>query len=219
MQFINPIEIDSDIIKLLRKIGTEYKPEIIPVIAESYAKEANCYTNVELKVAMDGGNIHYGWAIYKSLFFCEAERHAVWETNDEELIDITPNEKGFQQIMFVSDNVFIYEGQYVDNIRVNTTDNSIIDDLIIIYETLGRLYSYSKRVDDENVIVSAPVMMLISYYQELQEAYLQYIYGGGGINKVCFCGSSKIYKNCHSILLKNNSKKINALNKTLNKSK
>ena len=142
---ISPKESDKDVERLLDKMDVEFEPEIVPVHFEPYAKLHNCYVNVEEKVKIDGGLIHYGWTIYKSDILCEAERHAVWEAPNGDLIDITHSPIDFKEIMFVSDNRYVHPDQLVDNIRINITNNSLVDDFIVICENLEKLYTYGDR--------------------------------------------------------------------------
>ena len=46
MKLISPTDTDRFIEEILTKIGSEYEPEQVPVIVESYAKPHNCYLNV-----------------------------------------------------------------------------------------------------------------------------------------------------------------------------
>lgn len=204
MKLISPTDTDRFIEEILTKIGSEYEPEQVPVIVESYAKPHNCYLNVEEKIKRDGGKVHYGWTIYQSDILCEAERHAVWENEDGDLIDITPRKIDFKQIMFVPDNDFIYNGQLVDNIRINLTVNPIVDDFIIVCENLEKLYTFGQRVDDEQLDIPAPVGKLIYEYENLKAAYFTYIRSGGRPNSKCLCGGKKNYNNCHGQTLKQN---------------
>lgn len=204
MKIISPTETDKFVEKLLAKIGSEYEPEQVPVIIEPYAKLHNCYPSVDEKVKRDGGKVHYGWTIYQSDLLCEAERHAVWENEDGDLVDITPREIDLKQIMFVSDNDFVYTGQLVDNIRVNLTDNPIVDDFITVCENLEKLYTFGQRIDDEQLNMPPPVAKLIYEYENLKGAYLTYIHSGGRPNSKCICGGLKNYKNCHGQTLRQN---------------
>lgn len=218
MKLTSPAEINKYVTKLLVRIESQYEPEQVPVIVERYSSIRNCYINVAKKVELDGGRIHYGWGIYQSEILCEAERHAVWESPEEDLIDITPRETEFKQIMFVSDNDFVYSGQLVDNIRINITGNPLVDDFISLCEDLERIYSYGKRVDDDQMKIANSAMELIEHYEKLKIIYLNYIYSGGRPDKVCFCGGPKNYKNCHGKTFKKEvNENMEAVLKILNK--
>jgi hypothetical protein len=194
---ISPTEVNKHVKKILNKIASEYDAEIIPVFVEPYAKKHNCYINVEEKVKLDGGSAHYGWAIFQSDILCEAERHAVWESPNEDLIDITPREFEFQQIMFVSDNNFEYTNQLVDNKRINITGDFVVDDFIILCEGIEKLYAYGTRINDELIVIPPLLEEPLSNYESLKANYLVYIRENGTSKKTCICGGPKIYKNCH----------------------
>lgn len=193
----NPLEVNEHIEKLLDLIDSEFDPEIIPVRNEPNAKLHNCYLNVDEKVKRDGGKVHYGWAIFQSKIICEAERHAIWESPNGEFIDITPREFKFEEIMFVFDNDFIYTGQLIDNIRVNVTTNTTIDDFIKLCETLEKFYTYGVRIDDEQMIVPEPAMTFIKQYENLKLQFQLFLAQGGAPESHCLCGEKIKYKNCH----------------------
>lgn len=196
-----PDESDPFVKKLLSRIPSEYAPESVPVCLEEYARPLNCYFNVEEKVGRDGGQVHYGWSIYQTDLLCEAERHAVWEDEDGNLIDITPHEVELTHILFVPDNDFVYEGQQVDNIRVNLTTNPLVDDFILVCETVEKIHSYGRRVSDSLVELPEACGDVNVKYESWKEALLGLIKSGGRPHKTCFCGGLKNYKNCHGSLL------------------
>jgi hypothetical protein len=195
--FISPKEENIFVKKLLNKIKSEFEPEQVPVRIEKYSERLNCFGNVDQKVELDGGKVHYGWAIYQTNILCEAERHAVWENENEELIDITPREIEFDQIMFVSDNDFEYRGQIIDNYRVNITKNKVVDHFIKVCETLSEFYSLGTRKDDWELEIEPHVGKVIYEYEDLKSQLELYIINGGDLRTKCICGANKNYKNCH----------------------
>ncbi len=204
---ISPIETNEFIDKILAKIGSEYEPEQVPVKIEPYAKIHNCYIDVEQKVKLEGGSIHFGWAIFQTDILCEAEHHAVYELENGDLIDISPREFPFESIMFVPDNKAKYTGQSIDNVRINITENVVVDDFILICECVEKLYSYGNRINDEQLNLPEFIFQLIKQYEDLKISYLTFIRNGGRYNTTCFCGSPKNYNNCHGKSLRDGIKK------------
>ena len=194
---ISPLESNIHVEKLLDKLKVEFFPEIVDVRPEEYSVPQNCFINVEKKVKIDGGSPHYGWAILQSPIICEAERHAVWKNPDGVLIDVTPREPAFERIMFVSQDDLIYRGQLIDNVRINITDNPIVDDYIFLCETVETLYTYGTRLNDDMLEVPQPAQSLIFQYEDLKTNYQLYMNPGAKGNTPCICGSGKKYKNCH----------------------
>ncbi|RXG31425.1 hypothetical protein [Leeuwenhoekiella palythoae] len=194
---ISPKEENKFVEKLLEKIDSEFESEQVPVKIEKYSEPLNCFGNVDKKIELDGGKVHYGWVIYQTDILCEAERHAVWENENEELIDITPREIDFEEIMFVSDNNFEYKGQIIDNYRVNTTKNKVVDHFIKVCETLSKFYSLGKRKNDWELEIESHIRNIIYEYEDLKSQLELYISRGGNLRTKCICGGNKNYKNCH----------------------
>lgn len=188
---------------LLEKINAQYNPEIVPVMIEEYSIPLSCYSNVEKKVLEDGGSIHYGWNIHENGSIYEAEHHAVWENEQGDLIDITPNQLNKAEILFVSDNKFVDNGQSLDNVRINITRNVIVDDFILIAEFIFKLYNFGKRIDDLQFLISPNINRMILEYEMLKGQLDLLIKSGVTEMSKCYCGSRKSYKNCHHQLLKN----------------
>lgn len=109
----------------------EYDYEIIPVAVEDYSEALQCFPNVEEKVKRDGGKIHYGWSVHfnKNLII-EAERHAVWEDENGDLICITPNPFGLDEVIFLSDDIPVADNLLIDIVRMNITNNPLVNDWI-----------------------------------------------------------------------------------------
>lgn len=127
----------NDIIRLLNKLGVKEDPVIVPVQPEIYAQLHECYFNVMEKVRRDGGHLHCGWHISPyGRFIVEAERHAVWEDDKGNLIDISPSEIHEEKILFVSDKTDDIDlCMKTDNVRLNITNNKVVDDFISLCET------------------------------------------------------------------------------------
>lgn len=193
-----PDKNDAFVTKLLDKLKAEFEPELVPIRPEPYAKSLNCFANVMEKVKWDGGRIHYGWAIHKTTILCEAERHAVWEDEQEEFTDITPTEVQAEHTLFVSDHEgFEYTGQDTDNVRINITGNPVVDDFIRVNETLSRIHAYGTRADDMYMQLPDAAMELHQYYDALKNVLQGFIYMGGTPKKHCLCKGPDRYRNCH----------------------
>ncbi|TVT36745.1 hypothetical protein FNT36_24850 [Hymenobacter setariae] len=194
--------------KLLTKVGSEFEPESVPVHPEDYARPLNCYPNVDEKVRRDGGRPHYGWSIHKTNLLYEAERHAVWENEDGELVDVTPYESGVNEIQFVSDDNWVYTGKAVDNIRVNRTQNPLVDDFILLAEAVSQAFAYGSRLDGNEHTIPQPALVVAESYQKLKDDLLEYIRLGGQPYSVCYCGLRRTYRNCHGSQLQEGIKMV-----------
>ncbi|MBT9394386.1 hypothetical protein KLP40_14540 [Hymenobacter sp. NST-14] len=188
--------------KLLDKIGVEFDPETVPVQPAPYALPHNCFLNVQEKVRRDGGQVHYGWAIHETNLLREAERHAVWEDNEGNLLDITPQETGEEEILFVSDNDWEYTGKRVDNIRVNRTDNPVVDDFITLCECVHTITSYGTEDENWQITLTPPVAAVYELYNGFKQGVQEFIYRGGRPYSPCPCGKALPYRKCHGYKLR-----------------
>jgi len=200
---IAPTEVNKEVDKLLTVMGLDVEPEQVPVRPEEYCKLLGCYYNVAEKVKRDGGKIHYGWAIWQSHYLCQSEHHAVWEDDNENLIDITPREKPTDFIMFVPDNEVLYKEKPIARIQINTTKNPIVDHIIYGHKVLDFLALYETRIDRDRAEVPAIVMEVVGLPDNpgmlrivLAKREEFFLFGNKPTSK-CYCGSDKQYSNCH----------------------
>jgi hypothetical protein len=189
--------------EILAKIGSKKQPKSVPVLPENYSIPNDCFHNVKKKIRKDGGDIIYGWKIHQLEFMQEAERHAIWKSPNHLLIDITPDENSNRAINFLEeDNGWEYNGDFVDNIRVNTTINSLVDDFILISETITKLYQTGKKKANMELILLEPILNFISALEQSQRHLLLYIKAGNEMNSLCYCGKLNPYQRCHGFQLK-----------------
>jgi len=185
---------------LLKKIGVENEPIIVDVKPEINSMELDCFPIVQNKVNSSGGRMILGWQIWKSTNLIEAEFHAVWKSEENELIDITPKQiSGFNHTLFVIDERLEYDEKQIDNIRINITSNKLVDEFILICESIfifenkgERAYQYGNELK-LNEVESKKYKML----KTLKNIYLQMIRNKASRNSPCLCGSGKKFKHCH----------------------
>lgn len=189
---------------LLKKLENLNQPVTVPIRVETNAINDNCFYNVINKVAKDKGQIIYGWKLHKTAILEEAERHAVWKSSNGELIDVTPVKNNDKKILFIEeDKGWIFKGEYTDNVRVNTTGNPLVDDYILLSETITKLWQIGKRKSDLEIEMLKPLVITIEFLNEDKIQREKYIYAGCNLDSDCYCGEPIQYKDCHGLNLKN----------------
>ncbi|NWL87816.1 hypothetical protein DMN77_09400 [Paenibacillus sp. 79R4] len=188
---------DAKVQRLLKKINSKYEPIYIPVVAESYALPNECYPNVEKKVELDGGSRIFGWQIWRTTLICEAEFHAVWKSHDGKLLDITPKSPPVESILFIQDDSVTYNGAQIDNIRINNTNNPLVNDLIDIHKALFRIRNKGHRAFIYKGTLNGEEAKVYRNLESIGSILQSYIYQGGQIDSFCFCGSGFRYAECH----------------------
>jgi hypothetical protein len=188
---------DERVQKLLKKINSDCDPVYVPVIDELYAIPNECFPNVVRKVTIDGGQIVYGWQIWKGELICEAEFHAVWRSSNGNLIDITPKIPPVERILFVQDGKVKYIGAQVDNIRISCISNVLVNDVIDIHNALFRIRNRGDNAFSHEIRLSRTEAQVYNELVKMNNQIQKHIRQGGHVNSPCFCGSESIYSVCH----------------------
>jgi hypothetical protein len=193
-----PKENDPALEKLLKKIGSQFKPIYLKVEAER-GTALDCFNVVQSKVTKNGGVMTLGWQIWKTTHIIEAEAHAVWQDSQGNFHDISPKQFDVKEICFVRDEKLKYEGKQIDNMRINITANKLVDHLIETFKVKFELQNKGKRAEyyDLSEILTESEIQEIQYVVLLQSGISYLIKNDGNENSFCFCQSGKKYKNCH----------------------
>lgn len=193
-----PGAITPEVELLLDTMQVDYDPELVPVRPEEYSQHDACYDNVAEKVKRDGGKLHYGWVVWQSKHIIEAEHYAVWENPAGDLVDVSPNKLGAETIMFIPDNQPINNNlMAIPNVRVNTTNSRLIDDFILLSETVDKLYGLSIYTDEDKLWLPESVLSTVDTLNQYRLGAEQLYMSGGKAEGPCYCGSKKTYKACH----------------------
>ena len=191
--------IDSIYVKGITKvIGVKSKPFLIDFIPEKDAKVLDCFPTVQKKVKECGGNMILGWQFWETTNIIEAEFHAVWESPEEKIIDITPKSiNGIYHTLFLIDENLVYQGKQKDNYRINTTQNKFVDDLIKVCEAIFKFENKGERAYQYSLQMTALEEEKYHKLKSLQELYQIIIDQKLGKNSPCVCGSGEKIKHCH----------------------
>jgi hypothetical protein len=185
--------------RLIQLLNNKNKPQEVKRTKESFAILEGCFDNVQEKISREGGSIVYGWKIHVSRIVFEAERHAIWKSPDGTLFDITPDSTTNITTLFVEEhNGWTYQGEFIDNIRINATGNPLVDDYILILETITKLLHTGKRNDKTTITLLEPVVNLIQSLTNGKKDMEQFIYLKNTKQDICFCGNNSSYENCHN---------------------
>mgnify|MGYP001589659239 CR=1 FL=1 len=101
----NPAEIDDEVRAFATSLVPGGTPIFIRVKPPAFARLYDCYRNATRTAQLVGGSMLLGWDISEDtdqLLF-QAVFHAVWQSLQGEIIDVTPSEAGFTQTLFVPD--------------------------------------------------------------------------------------------------------------------
>lgn len=194
---MTPSEIDSDVERLVQEVGAGTRPIFVDVVPEPYANVVECFPAVEEKIRRDGGGQQIGWQIWKTEILVEAEFHAVWVSPDGQCVDITTKQVPTDRILFLPDPKAKYHGCQVDNVRLNITDNRLVDDFINVSEAIFRLENEGERAMQHEISLSGQEAQLYQALRQTKAAIYFMLQQRQSRNSPCFCDSGIKYKRCH----------------------
>ncbi len=208
MDIFVPERINRKIRYYANKIVANPVIKYIPVIPEPFANVNECFPNVKDKIRRNNGKMLIGWQIWETPILLEAEFHAIWQSPNNEEIDITPKLFNLNRILFVEDNDSNHTGIQVNNIRFNTTGNPLVDDFILLNDALFKIQNKRDRENKQKIILKGEEAILFEYLKTIKIELEEFIYSGATLNSNCFCGRDKDYYRCHGDELKELIKKI-----------
>ena len=174
----------------------KFKPTILKVEKEKGFKVDDCFPNVLKKVKKDGGSAQYGWQIWESKHYIEAEFHCVWKDKRNAFRDFTPKSGGDKQIMFIPIDNKKWEMEVVPSKRISICDNEIVDCLLSVLAKRDIAYQKTSRANPngtEGFMALEMQEMFLECQQLLQSMLILNKESGDN----CLCGSGKIFKTCH----------------------
>ena len=192
-----PENTEGKLDRLLTTLKVGGAPIFINVHPEQDALPNECFDNVEKKVNRDGGERIVGWQFWKHPYMLEAELHAVWRSPDGTLTDITPKNLTTPHILFVEDSARFYDGRQVDDVRINSTTNQLVDDFIALAQTKFYMFNGGEKADQKLVTFSRNEQDILKYIQGMMVAIDSMLEKGMVRNSPCLCQSGLKYKQCH----------------------
>lgn len=197
---------DPHLTLILKRLKTNETPIVIDVQTHEDARENECIEIVDKMVSQFGGERVLGWQIWQGGFLIEAEFHAVWRKTDDKLLDVSFKKNQAHFIVFIPDPSLIYTGRQINNIRLNTTKNPVVDDFIRLCNCKYKLFNKGKRAGLYGHALWDFLTLKqkgnIKFVLRLIAVLEQFLESGADDGTLCFCGSGRKYKNCHARQIK-----------------
>jgi|SRR5665213_947889 len=188
---------DPNLFKLNKIVAPGTKPVNVSVKPGEKAAINECFENVADRLAQHGGRRVLGWQVWAQPYMIEAEFHAVWESPEWQWTDITPKASQVSEIVFIPDENAAYNGNQVDNIRLNTTTNQLVDEYIALAQARFSVLNYGEKANQKNLILTANEQKLLAYISSMMVEIERMLAQQRGRNSSCFCSSTLKYKHCH----------------------
>ena len=114
---------DPDVVAFVRIFGLTEPPVYLAHNDVGYGPEW-CHVSTKDRALKHGGRRVHGWAIWQFTGVAIADFHSIWETEEGELVDVTPPKFGGDRVLFVRDDTCKIEeenGMYL--LCVNRSSN------------------------------------------------------------------------------------------------
>ncbi len=194
---------EGDINRLIAALGIDGSPVRLDLEPKPHSLPCECFPNVEKQVQKQGGEIVYGWQLWQSgSFFIEAEFHAIWRDPDGILHDITPKPlPTITQILFVEDVNRTYQGQQVNNVRLNLSGNKVVDHFLKLSDKKFEIENAGDRADQHQISLQGDELEMYEGLMRLLMDMEQFMKSGATVRSPCLCGSGEKYKKCHGRMI------------------
>lgn len=142
-----PAEITDEVRSFAQKLVEDGEPVFVTVNPPIYTPPNLCFQNVELVVAVNGGQRQFGWYFHEDTdqLLYMAVFHAVWRTPDGSLVDVTPHPQHRDRILFLPDPVRVHRGKLIPNRYYPRVDAPVVQEMIRLFQ---KEVSYWNRFHD-----------------------------------------------------------------------
>lgn len=182
-----PEKITDKVMELCNRTVSGAVPVYVPVEAAGWSQPHECFPNVRRMVQEQGGRQVNGWAVWQwANIVVTLEAHAVWESPEGKLVDITPHDCGERDILFFRDDGVVYSGKPIGSIRQPLTGSPLVAELIELLNERDRIMSTAP-----GRLCEMPKSLLVRIMQ-IQETLHREV----GRNDPCPCQSGLKYKKC-----------------------
>lgn len=183
MKATTPSTISESVIQLRARIGAVSEPVFLPVQPAPHSTIDECFRNVDRQVEERGGVSIRGWCVWEdSGRFIEGVFHAVWQSPDGALIDITPHQDGEMRILFILDDRIQYHGKPIPSVRLPLARNRQVLRAVRIAEDMEKLRLRYLLPDGRAAVPAREVLSVIASHTTR--------------NDLCPCQSGRKFKHC-----------------------
>lgn len=129
-----PQEITDDVQCFAHQLSSEESPTFVPIDTAAWAEPNECFAAVEKKIEQEGGQTVCGWAIVEwPNIKLEAEFHAVWRSEEGELVDVSVRPRDHEVTLFVPAHGIEYTGKMVPSRFYKLWNSEVVQEWIDLH--------------------------------------------------------------------------------------
>lgn len=181
-----PDSMSEKLCELCESISHGSTPVMVPVRPGRNSIPRECFANVDAYINAHGGHRLLGWRLLQwANILVEGEAHAVWESEDGILLDVTPYDE--PEILFLPDPTLTFNGYRIMNRRLALTGSPLVAELIALHNQFDE-FQCNAPVDEP---IEAPKDLLL----RINRIRLM-LQQDAGRNDLCPCQSGLKFKKC-----------------------
>ena len=145
-----PPETSEAVAKFAGHFALSSDPQRLQVKTRSDSEESDCYVDVAKQIEEHGGEIVYGWQVWEwPRILIEGEHHAVWKSENGELMDLSYKADGEEEVVFIPDPQTPYEGKRIRTLRYPLWNHTLVKKLIKASEAIDAEYESGQKSETE----------------------------------------------------------------------
>ncbi|MCK4843249.1 MAG: SEC-C domain-containing protein [Methylococcales bacterium] len=192
-----PLSITKELLEVINKVNSKSEPIFLNVTPANGAVKQECFGNVESYIKLYGGSIIYGWNVFVwPRVLVDLEFHAVWLSDDGEILDITPRSDEDRVVLFLPDDTLPYNGYMMPSLQFSLGKSPLVRDAIDAASVYNQVISDIHINNPARKTVSRAEFNCVqnkhfSFQSSLESQWKP------ERNDPCICGSRKKFKQCH----------------------
>jgi hypothetical protein len=191
-----PLSISDAIWAACHDLSPHHKPIYINITPEAGLVANHCFPNIAKKVAHEGGEALFGWAVYLlPRLWIEFQSHTVWKSPSGTIFDPTPRHDGEKVVLFLQIDEE-YPGQAKETQMVVLSDDARLAQAIEIQKAINRLWAENRpdyATPETKWLVKIDLINKLDAEKQRLFNELNYKIER---NDPCPCMSRKKYKHC-----------------------
>jgi hypothetical protein len=200
---VTPAATDGSVLSLVREVVPDSSAMYVDVDPIAGAAANDCFSIVSSQVQAHGGLAITGWSIWElPLVFVEAEFHAIWQSPDGRLLDVSPKTWTTTRILFVADPNREYLGRQVSNVRRPVSQAPCVAAFFATFDEEFKILNAGARADHHGAIAlsGAEAASMNDIYERRHALNIEVssLQPMPGPYLPCLCGCGKKAKWCLS---------------------
>jgi hypothetical protein len=157
-----PAAISTAITDLCHRLVLGGVPQFVSVRPTERATKGECIDNVAQFIAHHAGQRVLGWCIWERPGIClNAEFHAVWQSPEGTMRDITPKPDGEDRILFLPDPRIVWQGKRIASVIIPLSYKRDVQELVALWRKEAQMRVHGSAPTAEYVALAVQIQRAV----------------------------------------------------------